>query len=68
MQKKKDLKYNYNREEWTCPICKKKFNTFGNNPAPFDFQGKVVCDKCNTNVVIPERLKEKIAYESNSRY
>lgn len=55
MQKKKTLKYNVNHEEWTCPMCKKKFVSFGNNPEPFDFNGKVVCDICNVNV-IKERL------------
>ena len=39
----------------TCPICDKKFNGWGNNPAPLDIDGKV-CDDCNMNVVIPVRL------------
>ena len=42
----------------TCPICDKKFNGWGNNPAPLDIDGKV-CDDCNMSVIIPVRMGHK---------
>ena len=39
----------------TCPICDKKFNGWGNNPAPLNIDGKV-CDDCNMNVIVPVRM------------
>jgi len=42
----------------TCPICDKKFNGWGNNPAPLNVEGKV-CDSCNYDVVVPVRMGNK---------
>ena len=42
-----------------CCICNKKFEGEGNNPYPVRRGYSLVCcDECNTNVVIPERLKQ----------
>ncbi len=38
-----------------CPLCKKKFDGYGNNPAPLKVKGSV-CDTCNSTKVIPARL------------
>ena len=55
---------------WTCCICDNEFdNGFGNNPDPVkrDLKDELIfsksndprcCDTCNTNVVIPARLKQ----------
>lgn len=37
-----------------CDICGKRFDEYGNNPAPF--KGERCCDKCNANIVIPMRI------------
>lgn len=42
----------------TCPICDKKFNGWGNNPAPLNIDGKV-CDDCNMSVIVPVRMGHK---------
>ena len=42
----------------TCPICDKKFNGWGNNPAPLNIDDKV-CDDCNMSVIIPVRMGHK---------
>lgn len=43
--------------EYTCCICGKKFVGFGNNPAPVvNEDGKLCCNGCNNEVVIPARL------------
>jgi len=39
----------------TCPICDKKFNGWGNNPAPLNVEGQV-CDDCNMSVIVPVRM------------
>lgn len=40
-----------------CCICGNKCeDKFGNNPAPVKSEGRC-CNKCNTLVVIPERIK-----------
>jgi hypothetical protein len=39
----------------TCPICDKKFNGWGNNPAPLNVEG-LVCDDCNMCVIVPVRM------------
>jgi len=41
----------------TCPLCRQKFDGYGNNPAPLDVEGQV-CDACNANRVIPARFRE----------
>lgn len=38
-----------------CPLCKNKFDGYGNNPAPLKVKGSV-CDTCNSERVIPARL------------
>lgn len=37
-----------------CDICGKKFEEFGNNPAPF--KGERCCDECNERLVVPLRI------------
>lgn len=51
------MKYNTRQEEWICPMCGKKFREWGNNPWPYDFDGKVVCNKCNRDKIIPARIR-----------
>jgi hypothetical protein len=41
----------------TCPICDKKFNGWGNNPAPLDTNK--VCDSCNIDIIVPIRMGNK---------
>jgi len=43
-------------ETHKCCICGKRFEGFGNNPAPLKKTGRC-CDNCNINV-IAERMKE----------
>jgi len=38
-----------------CCLCGKKFEGWGNNPAPLAKKGEC-CDDCNINKVIPARL------------
>ena len=38
-----------------CSLCERTIKGFGNNPAPLPIKG-VVCDDCNSEVVIPARL------------
>lgn len=41
-----------------CCICGKEFSEHGNNPEPVKpYEEGQCCDKCNMNVVIPERLR-----------
>lgn len=40
---------------YTCCICGKKAEGFGNNPQPIKDKGRC-CDACNAEVVIPARL------------
>lgn len=42
-------------EKKICCICKKKFEGWGNNPAPVKEKG-VCCDSCNMTYVITARL------------
>jgi len=53
---------------WQCVYCKGHFTGFGNNPETY---GKMkfsldaeCCDACNTNIVIPERLKDMMQQET----
>ena len=41
--------------KYTCCICGKKAEGFGNNPEPVKSKGEC-CDTCNAEVVIPVRL------------
>lgn len=45
-------------KDQTCPVCDKKFNGWGNNPAPLKVEGKV-CDNCNLSIVVPVRMGNK---------
>ena len=38
-----------------CCICGEEFEGYGNNPAPFNVEGKC-CNFCNDNVVLPVRV------------
>ena len=46
-------------EIWQCVICNDYFTGWGNNPDPVKNYGDC-CNACNTNVVIPERLRSII--------
>ena len=46
-------------EIWRCVICYEHFTGFGNNPDPIKNYGDC-CDACNTNKVIPERMRQII--------
>ncbi len=48
------------KEIWECVICYEHFTGFGNNPDPVKSNGDC-CDACNTNHVIPARMKELFA-------
>lgn len=41
-------------ETKNCPLCKKPFVGYGNNPAPF--RGESCCDDCNREYVVPLRI------------
>lgn len=41
--------------KYTCCICHKDFEGYGNNPSPYKNYGRC-CDKCNSNYVIPARV------------
>ena len=41
-------------EKKICCICEKEFEGYGNNPEPVKKEG----NKCNQEVVIPERMEE----------
>ena len=49
-------------EKFTCCICGKEFNGYGNNPSPIKEEGRC-CDKCN-NLVILERIKNLYSKKS----
>ena len=40
-----------------CCICGKEIKGYGNNPEPIDTSDKKCCDDCNSNYVIPARIK-----------
>nr|DAI32692.1 MAG TPA: Recombination endonuclease VII [Caudoviricetes sp.] len=44
------------KNTFTCCLCKRKFEGYGNNPAPVLFRGRC-CDKCNRQIVLIVRLK-----------
>jgi len=43
-----------------CCICDELFEGYGNNPAPVMNKGKC-CDDCNSNIVIPARIREMMS-------
>ena len=45
------------KKEFTCCICRKRFNGYGNNPDPVKKEGRC-CDECNRTVVIPAREEQ----------
>lgn len=47
--------------KFTCCICGKEFEGFGNNPEPVDTAPDArCCNKCNSKFVIPARVKEAL--------
>ena len=56
MEDNKKLLDSFEKNEFTCCICGKKFNGFGNNPAPVKQDGEC-CDDCNNSYVLAARLK-----------
>lgn len=50
--------------KYTCCICGKEFEGWGNNPWPVGKTTEKCCDKCNMEVVIPARI-EMINKEKN---
>ena len=51
-------------EKFTCCICGKEFEGWGNNPYPIKEDGRC-CDECN-NLVIIERIKQLANSKNNS--
>ena len=51
-------------EKFTCCICGKEFEGWGNNPYPIKEDGRC-CDECN-NLVIIERIKQLGNSKNNS--
>lgn len=51
------MRFKLRDEKLVCCICGKEFEGFGNNPYPVKSEGKC-CDKCNEEVVVPERIKK----------
>ena len=46
-----------NMQSFTCCICGKVFKGYGNNPWPANNDPEAqCCDKCNEEVVVPERI------------
>ena len=48
-------------EVWKCVLCKEHFTGYGNNPDPLAMGKGECCDVCNTNQVIPARIKMMVA-------
>jgi len=49
------------RGSYQCCICENHFSGYGHNPQPVDdTEGARCCDRCNSSVVIPARLKNYI--------
>ena len=49
------------RGSYQCCICENQFSGYGHNPQPVDdTEGARCCDRCNSSVVIPARLKNYI--------
>ena len=46
-----------NTEQLHCCICGEPINGFGNDPWPYNMEGRC-CDICNYTVVIPVRIKQ----------
>lgn len=53
-------------ERYTCCICGRVFEGWGNNPWPIDDRDDVeCCDECNATVVIPARIAEVYKERNN---
>lgn len=52
-----------------CSICKTEITGYGHNPSPVTYTGRC-CNKCNTEVVIPKRIKisAKIEEDQDDNY
>lgn len=50
-------------KKYTCCICGKKGNDYGNNSKPYKDEGRC-CNECNLEYVIPARLK---AFEEQNK-
>ena len=47
-----------NPKNYTCCICRRKFNDYGNNPQPVSQNPKErCCDECNRTVVLAARFQ-----------
>ena len=57
-------KFKLRDEKQICCICGKEFEGYGNNPDPVKQEG-VCCDKCNEEVVIPERIRRMFGGKKN---
>ncbi len=58
------MRFKLRDEKQVCCICGKEFEGYGNNPDPVKLEGKC-CDKCNEEVVIPERIKRIFGGKKN---
>ena len=55
------------RGSYQCCICENNFSGYGHNPQPVDdTEGARCCDRCNSSVVIPARLKNYILGSESS--
>jgi hypothetical protein len=55
------------RGSYQCCICENHFSGYGHNPQPVDdTEGARCCDRCNSSVVIPARLKNYILGSESS--
>jgi len=51
-----------NPKNYTCCICRRKFNDYGNNPQPVSQNPKErCCDECNRTVVLAARFQRYFA-------
>lgn len=46
----------------TCCFCGCEIEGYGNNPEPLKPYPNRCCDKCNEEIVIPERINQMTAY------
>lgn len=44
--------------DFKCSLCGKEETGYGHNPEPLKEYGERCCDECNSNLVIPARIKE----------
>jgi hypothetical protein len=54
-------------KQFVCSICGKTSHGFGNNPQPVrPKDAQRCCDRCNSDVVIPARLKQMLHDDSSA--